>query len=349
MNPTSYSAAEVASRLDGEVVGDGAVRLTGFAPADRAREGDLTFAESDKYFAMADGSAASAMLVPAGFPSSNKVQIRVANPRVAFARVLPLFFPESGFAPGIHPSAVIAPSASVDPSAHVGPHCAIGERVRIGPRCALVGGNHVGDDCVLGEDTVLFANVVLYARTQLGARVRLQAGSVVGADGFGYVLDEGQHRKVPQIGHVIIHDDVEVGANTTIDRGALGATIIGKGTKIDNLVQIGHNVVIGEHCIVVAQNGISGSTRLGNYVVLAGQVGLAGHLELGNRVTVAAQSGVMNNIPAGETWLGSPARPDRQAKRIHLTLDRLPELLKRVAALERQALNAGPAAQPPGS
>src|SRR5262249_43256037 len=160
----------------------------------------------------------------------------------------------------------------------------------------------------------LFPNVTLYARTQIGNRVRIHAGTIIGSDGFGYVQDAGVHRKVPQIGNVVIGDDVEIGANVTVDRGALGPTVIGKGTKIDNLVQIAHNVVVGEHCLIISQVGIAGSTRLGNYVTLGGQVGLAGHLKIGNRATVAAQSGVMHDIPDGEVWLGAPAQPDRQTK-----------------------------------
>jgi UDP-3-O-[3-hydroxymyristoyl] glucosamine N-acyltransferase len=183
---------------------------------------------------------------------------------------------------------------------------------------------------------VLFANAVLYARTELGQRVRVHAGAVIGSDGFGYVLDNGAHRKVPQIGNVIVGDDVEIGANVTIDRGALGPTVIGKGSKIDNLVQIAHNVRIGEHCIVISQVGIAGSTKLGNYVILAGQAGMAGHLQIGNKVTVAAQSGVMHNIPDGQTVLGSPALPDKQTKRQLLALQRLPELLRRVRQLEKK-------------
>jgi UDP-3-O-[3-hydroxymyristoyl] glucosamine N-acyltransferase len=194
----------------------------------------------------------------------------------------------------------------------------------------------MGAQCVLGEDVNLFPNVVLYPRTEIGNRVRLHSGVVIGADGFGYVFDSGSHRKVPQIGNVIIKDDVEIGANTTIDRGALGPTVVGKGTKIDNLVQVGHNCVLGEHCLLVAQVGIAGSSRLGNYVILGGQAGIVGHLKIGNRVSVAGQSGVMNNIPDGEKWLGSPAQPDRLVKRQILAIQRLPDLLKRVAELERK-------------
>jgi UDP-3-O-[3-hydroxymyristoyl] glucosamine N-acyltransferase len=200
----------------------------------------------------------------------------------------------------------------------------------------LQAGNFVGADAVLGEGTNLFPNVTLYPRTQLGRRVRIHAGAVIGADGFGYVLDGGIHRKVQQVGKVVVGDDVEIGANTTVDRGALGSTVIGQGTKIDNLVQVGHNVTIGEHCILCSQVGISGSVKLGNYCVLAGQVGLAGHLKLGNQVTVGSKSGVMHNIPDGEQWLGIPAQPDKHAKRVLIAMQRLPDLLKKVAAWEKK-------------
>jgi len=182
----------------------------------------------------------------------------------------------------------------------------------------------------------LFPNVTIYARSEIGNRVRIHAGTVIGSDGFGYVQDSGVHRKVPQIGNVIIRDDVEIGSNVSIDRGALGPTVIGKGTKIDNLVQIAHNVVIGEGCLVISQVGIAGSTKIGNSVILAGQAGLAGHLKIGNRVTIAAQAGVMNNIEDGEKWLGSPAQPDRQVKRQLIAITHLPDLLERVAELEKK-------------
>jgi len=293
------SAAEIAKHLGGEVLGDPALILKGFAPADRAQPGDLTFAENESYFARAEQSAAAAIIVDGSFSSGRKVLIRVPNARIAFAKVLPLFFPEPAFAPGIHPSAVVAPSATIDPSAHIGPYCVLSDAVRIGARCVLQGGNFLGPNCILGEQVHLFPNVTLYPSSELGNRVRIHSGTVVGSDGFGYVQDAGIHRKVPQIGSVIIRDDVEIGANVTIDRGALGPTVIGRGTKIDNLVQIAHNVTIGEHCLVVSQAGIAGSSKLGNYVVLAGQVGIAGHLKIGNNVSVAAQSGVMRSIPDG--------------------------------------------------
>jgi UDP-3-O-[3-hydroxymyristoyl] glucosamine N-acyltransferase len=331
-----FTAAEIAQHIGGEVVGDKNAILKNFAPAESAQAGDLTFAENEDYFARAEQSAATAVIAEERFKSTRKILIRVPNARIAFAKAMALFFPERTYAAGKHPTAVVAASAQIDPTAHVGPHCVVGERVKIGARSVLQGGNFVGDDSRLGEDVNLFPNVTLYPRTEIGRRVRIHANTVVGSDGFGYVQDGGVHRKVPQIGNVLIGDDVEIGAGVTIDRGALGSTVIGKGTKIDNLVQIAHNVEIGEGSIIVAQVGISGSTKLGKYVILAGQVGIAGHLKIGNQVTVAAQSGVMHNIPDGEKWFGYPAQPDQQTKRQMIAIQHLPELLKRVAALERR-------------
>lgn len=340
-----FSAAEVANHLQGKLLGDSTVVLKSFAPAERAHAGDLTFAENEGFFAKAEQSAASAIIVSGQFESATKTLIQVTDARVAFAKALELFFPEPRPPAGVHPSAVVASNAKVDATAHVGPHCVVGERTHIGARCVLHGGNHIGADCKLGDEVILFPNVTLYARTEIGQRVRIHAGAVIGADGYGYVFDKGTHRKVPQIGNVIIGDDVEIGANTTIDRGALGPTIIGKGTKIDNLVMIAHNVEVGEHSLLVAQVGIAGSTKLGNYVVLAGQVGIAGHLKIGNQVTVAAQSGVMHNIPDGEKWLGAPAQPDKATKRQLIAIMQLPDWLKRISVLEKKLGVSGKSAK----
>jgi UDP-3-O-[3-hydroxymyristoyl] glucosamine N-acyltransferase len=332
----SFTIAEVAKQIEGEVLGDGQAVLTGLAMADAAKAGDLTFAENADYFANAEASAATAIIAGKEFTSARKTIIQVANPRIAFARALAIFFPEPAFAPGIHPSSVIAASAQLDPTVHIGPHCTVGERVKLGANCVLQAGVFVGDDCALGEGSHLFPNVTVYARSQIGRRVRIHAGTVIGSDGFGYVFDGGFHRKIPQIGNVVIGDDVEIGSNASVDRGALGSTVIGKGTKIDNLVQVAHNVEIGAHSILCAQVGIAGSTTLGNFCVLAGQVGVAGHLKIGSQVTIGSKAGVMNNIPNGEVWLGIPARPDKQAKRMLVALHHLPELLKKVAEWEKK-------------
>jgi UDP-3-O-[3-hydroxymyristoyl] glucosamine N-acyltransferase len=332
----SFTAAQIAERVQGEVLGDGATRLTGFAPAETARDGDLTFADNQEHFVAAEQSAAAAILVPVGFSSTRKVLIRVPNARIAVARLLPVFFPPDAHPQGIHPGAIIDPSARVDATAHVGPNCVIDAGVQIGPRSVLLGGNYVGRDCRLGEDVCLFPNVVLYAKTVIGHRVVIHAGTVIGSDGYGYVFDEGRHRKVLQVGQVIIHDDVEIGANAAIDRAALGATVIGAGTKIDNLVHVAHNVVMGRHCLVMGQVGFAGSTHLGDYVIIASQSGIAGHLKLGQQAMIGAKSGVMRDIPDGGKVLGIPAMPDKQAKRQIIAVQQLPEMIHRLRELEKQ-------------
>ena len=305
----SFTAAQIAKDLGGEVLGDGSLALTGFAPATSAKPGDLTFAENETFFLKAEQSAASAILIDGPFTSSKKVLIKVTNARIAFAKVLPFFFPDKKFAPGIHSTAAIDASAKIDPSAHIGPHCVVAEGVKIGANVVLESGIHVGPSTTIGADSHIFPNVTIYALTQIGQRVRIHAGTAIGSDGFGYVFDSGVHRKIPQVGCVILGDDVEIGSNVSIDRGALGPTTIGKGTKIDNLVQIAHNVTIGEHCLIVGQAGVAGSTKVGNYTTIAGQAGIAGHLKIGHKVIVAAQSGVMHDIPDGAKYLGAPAQP----------------------------------------
>lgn len=342
----TYTAAQIAQQLNGAVIGDGTVPLTGFASADSAGPGDLTFAEKDTYFAAADASAASAILATGEFTSATKVVIRVPNARIAAARALPLFYPPEILTPGIHPDATVDPTAQIDATAHIGPGCVVAANVKIGARTALAGGNHVGHDCSLGDDTRLFPNVVLYPRTQVGHRVAIHAGTVIGSDGYGYVFDEGRHRKVLQVGHVIIGDDVEIGANTAIDRGALGPTVIGAGTKIDNLVHVAHNVVMGKHCLIMGQVGFAGSTKLGDYCVIASQSGIAGHLTLGPQATVGAKSGVMRDVGPKETVLGVPALPDKQTKRQWIAVQRLPEMMLQIRALEKQVAELKAGLQP---
>lgn len=332
----TITASEIAKHLGGEVVGDGSTQFTGIAPAEVARAGDLTFAETAAYFATAEASNASGVLVSEPFASATKVLIRVPHARIAMARVLPLFFPPEPHSPGAHSTALIDPSAMVDPTAHVGPHCIIGPRAKVGPRSVLMGGNFLGPDCQLGEDVCLFPNVVLYQKTHVGNRVTIHAGSVIGSDGFGYVLDQGRHRKILHLGNVIIRDDVEIGSNVSIDRGAIASTVIGEGTKIDNLVHVAHNVQMGKHCLVMGQVGFAGSTRLGDYVVIASQSGIADHLKLGNQAVVGAKSGVMRDVPDGGRVLGIPAAPDKQAKRQMIAMQHLPDVLHRLRELEQQ-------------
>lgn len=332
----TFTAAELARKLGGEVIGDPAVALTGFASADRAAPGDLTFAEKDAYFAAADAGGASAILASGTAASASKVVIRVPNPRVAAALALALFHPPEAAVAGVHPSAQIGASAVVDPSAEIGPGCVVGPGARIGARSVLMGGNHVGRDCVLGDDVRLHPNVVLYPGTRIGHRVAIHAGTVIGSDGYGYVFSGGRHLKMPQVGYVDIGDDVEIGANSAVDRGALGPTVIGAGTKIDNLVHVAHNVRIGRHCLIMGQVGFAGSTELGDYGVIASQSGIGGHLKLGKQVTVGGKSGVMRDVPDRETVLGFPAVPDKQAKRQWVGIQKLPEILLRLRELEKR-------------
>lgn len=332
----NFTAAQIATQVQGEVIGDGTILLSGLAAAAGAKAGEITFAEKDSYFAAAEASAASAILVAGAFTSSTKVLIRVRNARVAAAQVLELFFPVAHYAPAIHSSAIVDPTAKIDPTAHIGPNCVIGAGTIIGARVVLIGGNHLGFDCRVGDDTRLYPHVVLYAGTQLGRRVAIHAGTVIGADGYGYVFDQGRHRKIPQVGNIIIHDDVEIGANCTMDRAALSSTIIGEGCKIDNLVHFGHNVIFGKHCLVMGQCGIAGSTQFGDYCVIASQTGVTGHLKIGRQVTVGGKSGVTRDVADGETVMGFPAVPDKQAKRQWISIQKLPEMILRMRELEKQ-------------
>ena len=332
----NLTANEIAQKVDGNILGDGETKLTGFAKADAATTGDLTFAENEKFFRLAEQSQASAILAPAEFQSESKTVIQVKDARIAFAQVLPLFFPEKQFTPGFHPSAVVADSADIAETAHIGPNCVIGENVTIGDDAILEAHCTIGDNSALGQSCHLFPNVSVYHGCRLAKRVRIHSGTVIGSDGFGYVFDQDHHRKIPQIGGVIIEDDVEIGANCTVDRGALGDTKIGRGTKIDNLVQIGHNVIIGEHCIIIAQNGIGGSSKIGACSILAGQAGVAGHLKVGPKSVVAAKSGVINDLEGNQQYMGYPAIPASEAKRQIVAVKKLPDLAKRVRELEKR-------------
>ncbi|CAA6691789.1 MULTISPECIES: UDP-3-O-(3-hydroxymyristoyl)glucosamine N-acyltransferase [unclassified Lentimonas] len=332
----TLTAAALAKHLNGEVIGDGSLEISGFATADRAVPGDLTFAEKDSYFAAADASNASAVLVAGDCTSTSKVLIQVANPRIAAAYALQLLYPPETFSAGIDASATVADSATIDPSAHIGPGCVIGENVSIGAGTVLLGGNHVAHDSQLGSDVRLHPNVVLYSHTVIGDRTTIHASTVIGADGYGYVFDQGRHVKMPQIGNVVIGNDVEIGSNTSIDRAALGSTTIGSGTKIDNLVHIAHNVTFGDNCLILGQTGFAGSTTFGDYCVIASQSGVAGHLNIGNQVTIGSKSGVMRDIADKETVLGFPAVKHTQAKRQWVGVQRLPDIQLQLRELQKQ-------------
>ncbi len=331
----SFKASEIAQKVNGKVVGDESISISGFSKADSAKNGDLTFAENETFFTLADKSEASAILAPLNFHSNDKTVIQVKDARIAFAQVLPLFFHEKPFSSGIHPTAIVADSAEISDTAHIGANCIIDEKVKIGNKSVIQANCNIGENSTIGENVRLFPNVSVYPECKIGSNIRVHSGTAIGSDGFGYVFDKDHHRKILQIGGVVIEDNVEIGANCTIDRGALGDTIIGRGTKIDNLVQIAHNVVIGEHCIIVAQNAIGGSSSIGTFSVLAGQVGVAGHLKIGPKSVVAAKSGVITDLDGNNQYMGFPAIPAQEAKRQIIATKNLPKLSKRVTEIEK--------------
>ncbi len=327
---------ELARLVDGEVVGDPATPIRGIAGLDDAEPGDLSFVTDARHRAAAARSRASALLAPPGLELPGRVVVRVRQPLLAVAHLLSLFHPEPPAVPGIHPTAVVDATARVAADASVMAYAVVGPDSVVEARAVLHPHVVVGRRCRVGEGSVLHPHVVLREDVQLGRRVVIHPGAVLGADGFGYVFDGTQHRKIPQVGRVVVEDDVEIGANAAIDRATLGATVIGRGTKIDNLVQIGHNTVVGADSILVAQSGVSGSCRIGRGVVLAGQVGVADHVTVGDGAQVGAQAGVHHDIPAGAQVLGSPAIPAGEARRMLVALPRVPEVIRAVRALERR-------------
>ncbi|HXQ82384.1 MAG TPA: UDP-3-O-(3-hydroxymyristoyl)glucosamine N-acyltransferase [Opitutaceae bacterium] len=337
----SFTLAEIAAiAKPSRTAGTTTESIRGIASLGSAKPGDISFLGNPKYRSAVASTLASIVLLPpdyAGGPGPNQVHMAVDNPSIALARLCSRIeqslWPRP--APGIHPTATVAAEASVAESATVGPLCVVEPGAAVGERAHLQAHVFVGRGARVGEDSWLMPGVVVSAECTLGKRVRLHPGVVIGSDGFGYEFVSGRHEKVPQVGAVLIADDVEIGANTTIDRARFGLTVVGEGTKIDNLVQVGHNVVIGRHCLLCAQVGIAGSTTLEDYVVLGGQAGLAGHLTLARGVKVGAQSGVGKDVPAGASVFGSPSLPLIVEQRIAVLRKRLPELFKRVDALEQ--------------
>lgn len=329
--------AELAKLLDGTLEGDGSVELRGVAALENASPGDLTYAEGERQLAHAAASRAGCILVPEGVRLVGRTTVAVKHPKLAFARVAEALVPTARPAAEIHPTAVVSPGASLGEDVNIGPWAVVEAGVKVGSRTVLGAGVVVGRGAEIGEDCILHARVVLYPGAKLGRRVVVHAGAVIGSDGFGYVFAEGRHHKFPQLGGVVIEDDVEIGSNTTVDRGSLGTTVIGAGTKIDNLVQVAHNVRIGRHCVIAAQTGISGSVEIGDYVVLAGQVGVADHVKIEERAVVGAQAGIPTGktIRKGTTVWGTPARPLEEFKKMYAHLSHLPELARKVKEMSR--------------
>jgi UDP-3-O-[3-hydroxymyristoyl] glucosamine N-acyltransferase len=322
-----------------EVRGTTASAVTGLASLETARAGDLSFLGNPRYKTQVPESEATVILLPSdyvGEPRQGQVFVLLANPSVALAavcaRIEQRLWPRP--APGVHPSAVVAPDAVVAASATIGPLCVVESGAQIGERAHLQAQVFVGQGVRIGDECWLQPGVHVSAECTLHARVRLQPGVVVGSDGFGYEFVRGRHEKVPQVGGVIIESDVEIGANSTIDRARFSQTVIGEGTKIDNLVQVAHNVVIGKHCILCAQVGVAGSSTLGDYVILGGQAGVSGHVKIGRGVKAGARAGLTTDLEAGGFVSGMPALPHMLEQRLTILRKRLPELFRRFDALE---------------
>ncbi len=341
-----FTLGQVAEQLGGRLVGDADRPITGVRPLHDAGPGDLSFFTNPRYRSQLDTTEAGAIIVPEGVEPPGKNLVVCGHPYLAFARSLELFHPRSRPAEtGISPMAHVADDCRVGegvtvmPFAYVGPGCSLGDSVLIMPGAVLM------RDVVLGRETVIHPNVTVGHGTLIGCRVIVHGGTVLGSDGFGYVPDGGRQHKIPQVGRVVVEDDVEIGANVTVDRATLGETRICRGAKIDNLVQIAHNVRVGEDNILVAQVGISGSTRLGDRVTLAGQTGVAGHIEVGDGITVTARAGVTKSVRGEGVYSGFPLMEHRRWRKVHAAYTRLPELLERLKRLEKAVRRVEPGAQ----
>lgn len=329
---------EIAKLIDGEIVGNPDIVITGVSGIKEAGLGDITFIDNSRYAHLISQTNASAVIVSYGFISNaEKPVIRAKNPSLAFQKVISLFFPSQIKHPkGIHPTAVIGKNVSLQESVALGAYAVVGDEVAIGKGTVIYPGCFIGYGASIGENCIIYSNVSIREESRIGNRVIIHSGAVIGSDGFGFVNVDGVNQKIPQIGTVEIGDDVEIGANVTIDRARFDKTIIGKGAKIDNLVQIAHNVVVGENSVIVAQAGISGSTVIGKNVTLAGQAGLVGHITVGDGVIVAAQAGVTKSVPANSIVSGYPARPHNEARRINGYIQRLPEFSETIAGLKKR-------------
>jgi UDP-3-O-[3-hydroxymyristoyl] glucosamine N-acyltransferase len=338
---SAFTLGRLAEALGATLHGDAGQLVRGVAPLESAGPEEVSFVTSPKYRRLAVASAAGALVVGPETQDLDRPLLRVASPQAAFIALLRLFHPEPPVEPGVHPAACVAAGAHVDLTAAVAAGAVVEGDAVIGPRTFVGALSYVGRGAVLGADVRLYPRVVVREGVRLGDRVIVHPGAVLGGDGFGYAFDGAAHQKIPQVGGLIIEDDVEIGANTAIDRATMGATIVRRGTKIDNLVQIGHNCDIGEHVILVGQVGVSGSCKIGSRAVLAGQVGVADHITIGEAAILMAQAGVAGDVPPGEVWAGYPARPAAQTRRIWVAEAMLPELLKRVRSLEKQVRELG--------
>lgn len=333
---------EIAEAVDGEVLGDDSLVIQGVSGIKEAKSGEIAFLANPKYASLVEATSASAIITSRNVKLAKKPIIRTENPSLAFAKVVSLFSPTKDRRPcGIHSTAVIGKDVKLGRDVAVQAYCVVEDGVELGDRTILYAGTYIGEDVKIGRDCILYPHVTIRERVIVGNGVIIHNGTVIGSDGFGFAKLSGMHHKIPQIGTVVIEDEVEIGANVTIDRARFDKTVIGRGTKIDNLVQIAHNVVIGENSIVVAQAGISGSTTVGKNVTLAGQAGLVGHITIGDNAVVAAQAGVTKSVPSNACVSGYPAKPHQLAKRINAYVQKLPDLFKKVLDLEKKMGKSG--------
>lgn len=337
------TAGELAGLVGGRLTGNPETPVSGFASLEHAGGGDVTFAAGASWRARAKDTDAAVVVTDEPVEGLKGAQIIVPDPNLAFARIVEAMGRERARgSPGIHPSAVVDPGAGVHPEAAVRACAVVEAGASVGARSVIGAGAYVGHGTVVGEDCMLHPRAVLMHDVRLGDRVTVHSGAVIGADGFGYApTPEGTHQKIPQVGTVVLEDDVEIGANSCVDRARFDATRIRKGTKIDDLVMVAHNVQVGEHCLLAAQSGIAGSTRLDGHVVLGGHVGVAGHIRLGEGAQVGAYSGVGKDLPAGQAYVGIPAVPLKEGLRIRALSLKLPGLWKRIQALEARLAEPG--------
>ncbi len=328
---------EIADFLNGELIGRGDIVISGISGIKEAKDGDITFVANSKYLPLLDKTLASAIITSKEISSCPKPIIRTDNPSLAFVKLVSFLVPLKTVHPkGVHPTAVISKNASLGKEVAVGPYAVIEDGAVIGQESIIYPHCYIGNEVKIGKKALIYPNVSVRERTTLGDNVIIHSGTVIGSDGFGYETFEGSHIKIPQVGTVEIGNDVEIGSNVSIDRARFDKTIIGNGVKIDNLVHIAHNVVIGDNSIVVAQVGISGSTRIGRNVTLAGQVGIVGHLEIGDNAIVMAQSGVNKSIPPDTAVWGYPAKPVETARRVNASVQNLPRLIRTINELKKR-------------
>jgi len=333
---TIMKLSELAGLLGAELSGSGDAEITGVAGIREANEGNITFITGKNHLKDLEHSRASAVLVPRDTPDMPLPMLRVKNPRLAFARAIEIFYVKPYSPTGISERTVVGKNVLIGTDCSIHPFAVLADKVRIGNRVTIYPGVYVGQDSVIDDDSVLYANVSIGHKIAVGKRVIIHSGTVIGSDGFGFVTEGGTHHKIPQVGGVIIEDDVEIGANCSIDRATLGNTQIKKGTKLDNQVHVAHNVAIGEHCLLAGQSGIAGSSTLGNYVVLGGQVAVSDHITVGDRVMAGGRAVITKNVEAGQIIAGFYAMPVRDWLKVQAVLPKLPELKRLLAELEKQ-------------